>query len=373
MRSSLGKVAVAVLAIHLVGLPSVTNGIAQAQSEQPLPAVIVAPVVSRPVAASAEFIGQTEAFRKVDIRARVTGTLLSREFSEGSDVSAGDVLYKIDEAEYVAQRDAAAAKVQRAEATIREAERKYKRYETLEARGSASTAALDEATAQAGEARADLTAAKAELERAEINLGYTRISSPIDGRIGRSAINVGNLVGPDSGVLATVVTLDPIRVIFTVSEREYLRYRQRIAAGAAEPVAPKIRLADGSEYSFTGKVDFVDNQVDPDTGTLRLRAVFDNPDRLILPGQFVNIFLVSENPQDRIVVPQAAVQQNQAGPFVLVVDGDGTVSARTIRTGARQDRDVVVTEGLTEGEQIIVEGIQKTRPGAKVKPVPAGG
>jgi membrane fusion protein (multidrug efflux system) len=373
MHNPLCKVTVAALAIYLVGSPWVTNDLAEAQSKEPLPAVVVAPVTMRPVASSAEFIGQTEAYRKVDIRARVTGTLLSREFTEGSDVKTGDLLYKIDQAEYVAQRDAAAAKVQRAEATIREAERKYKRYETLEARGSASTAALDEATAQVGEARADLAAAKAELERAKINLGYTEISSPIDGRIGRSAINVGNLVGPNSGVLATVVTLDPIRVLFTVSEREYIEYRKRTAAGDSEPVAPKIRLADGSEYSLAGKIDFIDNRVDPDTGTLRLRAVFDNPDRLILPGQFVNIILVSEKPQNRIVVPQAAVQQNQAGPFVLVVDGDGTVSARTIKTGSRQGRDVVVTEGLTEGEQIIVEGIQKTRPGAKVRPVPVGG
>lgn len=360
------------LAAALIG--SITHGSslpALAQAKEPLPAVVVAPVVSKPISDSVEFIGQTEAFQQVDLRARVTGFLMKRNFEEGADVKTGELLYSIDQAEYKAQRDAAEAKVERVEATIRETERQLKRYAELERRGTASVAKLDEAKARAGEARADLAAAKAELEEAQINLGYTQIESPIDGRVGRSAIDVGNLVGPDSGVLSTVVTLDPVRVTFAVSEREYLDYQKRLKSGETEKYTPRIRLANGDLYKAGGKIDFVDNKVDPTTGTLQLRAAFPNPEKTILPGQFVNVVLVSEKPQDRIVVPQAAVQQNQAGPFVLVVDGDSTVEARSITTGARYGPEIVVTKGLKPGEQIIVEGIQKVRPGAKVKAVPA--
>ena len=344
---------------------------ALAQAPQPLPAVIVAPVISKSISESVEFIGQTEAFQLVDLRARVTGFLVKRNFEEGADVKTGDLLFSIDQAEYKAKREAAEAAVERVEATIRETDRQLARYAELERRGTASVAKLDEAKARAGEAKADLAAAKAELEEAEINLGYTQIKSPIDGRVGRSTIDVGNLVGPDSGVLSTVVTLDPVHVTFAVSEREYLNYQKRLRSGEAETYTPRIRLANGDLYKEDGKIDFVDNKVDPTTGTLQLRASFPNPDKTILPGQFVNVVLVSEEPQDRIVVPQAAVQENQAGPFVLVVTGDNKVEARTIATGQRFGPDIVVKEGLKPGEQIIVEGIQKVRPGGKVQAVPS--
>jgi len=340
-----------------------------APAGRPVPAVIIVPVVSKPVTASADFIGQAEAFQSVDLRARVTGFLLKQAFKEGNTVKKGDTLFVIDASEFHAARDAFAAKVARAQATIRAAELQLVRYRELRDRGTYSEAKLDEAKAKAGQARADLAGAKAELERAELDVGYTTISSPINGRIGGSAVDAGNLIGPDSGVLATVVALDPIRVNFTVSERAYLNYTQAKMKGESTGFTPRIRLANDQIYPHDGKLDFIDNRVDPSTGTIRVRVEFPNPDSLILPGQFMSVTLVSADPQQQMVVPQAAVQTNQTGPFVLVVNKDNKVELRPIQTGQRVGTEIAVTKGLNVGETIIVEGIQKVRPGATVKPV----
>ncbi|MFQ5626114.1 MAG: efflux RND transporter periplasmic adaptor subunit [Methyloligellaceae bacterium] len=339
------------------------------QAGRPAPAVIVTPVVSKPVAALFDFVGQAEAFQSVDLRARVTGFLLKQAFKEGNPVRKGDTLFVIDPSEHNAARDAAAAKVARAKATIEEAENQLARYRTLTERGTFSEAQLDEAKAKAGQARADLAAAQADLKRAELDVGYTTISSPIDGRIGASAVDAGNLIGPDSGVLATVVALDPIRVNFSVSERDYLDYTQAKKKGQPTGFTPRIRLANDRIYPHDGKLDYIDNRVDPSTGTIRVRVEFPNPDSLILPGQFMNVTLVSADPKDQMVVPQAAVQENQTGPFVLVVDKDNKVELRPVKTGQRSGTEIAVTEGLNVGETVIVEGIQKVRPGATVKPV----
>ena len=204
-----------------------------APASQPAPGVETTPVVSKPVASSLEFVGQTEAVQTVDLRARVTGFLLEEKFEEGSEVKKGDVLYVIDPSEFDANRDAAEAKVDGVEATIRETELQLARYRELRDRGTASEAKLDEAKAQAGRARADLAAAQADLERAKLDVGYTQITAPINGRIGKSTVDVGNLIGPDSGVLATINDLDPIRVSFAVSERDFLNYKEAQKAGTA--------------------------------------------------------------------------------------------------------------------------------------------
>ncbi len=333
------------------------------------PGVVVQPVVSKAVTASVEFVGQTEQYQKVDLRARVNGTLLNRAFVEGAKVEVSALMYEIDPAEFIAARDAAAAKVARAEATLVEAERSRERYETLVARETASVARFDEAKAKEGQSKADLAAAKADLERANLDLGYTKIASPISGKVGRSSVDAGNLIGPDSGILATVLTLDPIYVIFSVTEREFLNYQARVRDGKAEEFTPKIRLANNLIYPPEGKLNFMDNRVDPTTGTIKARLTFPNPDGIVLPGQFVNVILMSAEPQEQLIVPQAAVQENQAGAFVLVVDGESRVQTRPITTGQTSGTDVVVTDGLTEGETIIVDGIQKVRPGGLVNPV----
>jgi len=340
-----------------------------AQAGQPAPAVIVAPVISKPVAAIADFVGQTEAFQSVDLRARVTGFLLKQNFKEGNMVKKGDVLFIIDPSEHNATRDIAAAKVERAKATLEEAENQLVRYNKLADSGTFSPAQRDKAKAAAGQARADIAASRADLERAELDVGYTKVISPIDGRIGGSTVDAGNLIGPDSGILATVVALDPIRVNFTVSERSYLDYTQARKNDKSIEFTPKIKLANDQIYAHDGKLDFIDNRVDASTGTIKVRVEFPNPDELLLPGQFVKVSLVSAKPEDQMVVPQTAIQENQTGPFVLVVDKDNKVELRPVKTGQRKGTEIAVSEGLTEGESVIVEGIQKVRPGATVKPV----
>jgi len=342
---------------------------ALAQGKQPAPAVIVAPVTSESVANSMEFVGQTEAHQRVDLRARVTGTLIAQDFKEGATVKKGSVLYEIDPAEYKAARDSAAAKVEGAKATIVEAENTLKRYQILVERGTSSQASLDEAVAKQGQAKADLAGAEADLERAELDLGYTKISTPIGGQIGKTAVDVGNLIGPDTGILASVIAMDPIRVVFSVSEQQYLEYRQAISENRAEDFTPRIRLANGERYAHEGTWDFIENEVDSATGTIKLRVKFPNPDQLILPGLFVNMILESADPKDQLVVPQISIQENQSGPFVLVVDGDNRVELRPVETGARTGAQIVVSNGLTKGEMIIVDGIQKVRPGGTVDPV----
>ena len=342
---------------------------AQNQAQAPAPAVVVAPVTSKSVSNSLEFVGQTEAFQKVELRARVTGVLTEKNFKDGAQVKDEQLLFVIDPAEFQAARDAASAKVERSKATILEAKQKLERYKILVERGTAAQASLDEAIATEGETTADLAAAEAELERAKLDLGYTKISAPISGQIGSSAVDVGNLIGSDTGVLATLIAMDPIRVIFSISEQDFLDYKQAKQNGDAEKFTPRIKLANDTVYPHDGKWDFVDNQVDPSTGTIGVRVEFPNTDGLILPGLFVNVVLVSADPKDQLVVAQAAVQENQTGPFVLVVDGDNRVEIRPIKTGQRDGTDIVVTEGLTKGEMIVVEGIQKVRPGGLVDPV----
>jgi membrane fusion protein (multidrug efflux system) len=209
--------------------------------------------------------------------------------------------------------------------------------------------------------------AKAELERAELDLSYATITSPIAGRSGISSVDVGNLIGPDSGVLVTVLDLDPINVIFSVGERDYLNFAEAEKAGDVPPIKPQIRLANNQLYSHEGTVNLIDNKVDPATGTIAVRLQFPNPDRLLVPGQYVSVLLSRATPEERIVIPQVAVQENQAGPFVLIVDGEGRIQSRPVKTGDRIEDGIVVLEGLSEGETIVVEGTQKVRPGAEVE------
>lgn len=361
--------ACSVLALLVAGSP---QSMAQTGDAAPAPAVIVAPVTSRPVSSTLEFVGRTEAYREVELRARVIGFLLDRGFEEGSEVSEGDLLFQIDPAEYDATVAAAGARVKRAEATLTEAQRNLARAQTLVKKGHLSQANLDEAVAKDSQAEADLAAAEADLTSAELDLGYTRIVAPISGRIGASNVDAGNLIGPDSGVLAAIVDVDPIKVSFAITEREMLNYKQARRSDDSRRYTPTLRLANGTLLEQGGIITFLDNRVDPMTGTIRLFAEFPNEIELVLPGQFVSVILVSTEPQTMIVVPQSAVQTNQAGAFVLIVDQDNSVISRPVILGERTGADVVVTEGLSVGETVIVEGIQKVRPGAKVTPAPAG-
>lgn len=335
--------------------------------DRPLPSVVVEAVTAQDVASQADFVGRTEASQRVDVRARVSGTLLKRPFEEGGEVKEGAVLFEIDPAEFDADLLSAEAKLAKAQASLDENDRSLARYEVLLEREAASEAQYDIAKSKADQSRADVTAAQADVERAKLDLSYATITSPINGRSGISDVDVGNIIGPDSGVLVTVLDLDPMYVLFSVGERDYLNFMEAKKNGKTAEFTPQIRLANDKLYEFPGKVEVIDNKVDPATGTINVRLTFPNPDRILVPGQYVSVLLTGANPEKHIVIPQAAVQENQAGPFVLIVDGDGRVEARPVKTGDRIEDGVVVLDGLAEGETLVVEGIQKVRPGAEVQ------
>ncbi len=363
-------IAIAVLAVTgLAGCGQ--DGPEPGQKSKALPSVIVLGVQEKDVASVTEYVGRTRAAQRVDIRARVSGTLLDRPFKEGTPVKKGDLLFSIDPAEFEANLASAQADVARAKATVEEASNNLVRYTELVKKDVASVAKFDEAKAKDGSARAELAAAEAAVQKAQLDLDYTKIASPIDGRIGSATADVGNLIGSDSGTLATVIRMDPIRVVFSVGEKEYLLFTERKKDGDQSRPIPKIRLANDKIYPHQGDFDLIDNEVDPATGTIKVRVVFPNPERLLVPGQFVNVVLTSDTPERRVVVPQSSVQENQTGPFVLVVGAEDRVEARPIKTGQRVGAEIVVAEGLEAGETIITEGIQKVRPGGRVKSVQA--
>ena len=341
------------------------RGIAAAQGVVPPPAVSVTPVVSRQVTATGDFIGRIVAVDKVDIVARVSGFIEERNFTEGQQVKTGDLLFRIEQATYKAAADQQRANLARAKATQVNTALQLGRGKGLIRNQSIPQSTLDQRAADDAAAQADVMQAQALLEQAEINLGYTEIRSPIGGKIGLANFTVGNLVAPTSGRLATIVSQDPIYVTFPASERDVLEYKRRLAESADKnPHVPiHLRLPNGTIYEQPGISNFLDVQVDPNTDTQIVRAQVPNPDGLLVPGGVVGVIVERGTPQAALVVPQAAVQLDQAGRYVMVVDEAKKVELRRVTTGVEEGRDVVVSEGLKEGELVIVEGIQKVRPG----------
>jgi len=348
---------------------------AQKPPAGPPPAVTTAPVVSRDVAPASEFIGRVAAIQSFEARARVEGAVEQVAFKEGQDIRQGDLLYVIEQGPYQAVLDSAKAQLASNEARLRETERALARANELRERGNVSQAQLDQALADRDAAQAQVLMAQAQVRTAELNLGYTRIASPIDGRVGATAVTQGNLAGPATGVLATVVQLDPIRVVFSVSDRDLLETQRRLGiqspAEAVDKFVPTLRFSEGSDYGQAGRVEFVDNRIDPQTGTIGIRANFPNPQRLLLPGQFVTVVIRPDRAEPRPVVPLAAVQQDQQGRYVLVLDRDNRVQQRRIEAGSQIEQLLAVEKGLTVGETVVVDGAQKARPGMVVQPVPA--
>lgn len=345
----------------------------------PKPAVGVRPAATKGVNQSFEFVGRIKAVNKVDVRARVEGFLEKVLFREGQDVKAGDLLYQIEKVQFQAQVDQAKANVAAAEAETTNAQLQYGRSLELSKQQFSPQSTVDREKAALDSGRAKVLQMKAALTQSEVNLDYTDIRSPIDGRIGRTAYTVGNLVNPASGVLATIVSQDPIYVLFPVSVRdlEIIREARRKEGGGLAKIEILVRLSNGREYAQRGTWNLTDPQVDQSTDTLIMRATIPNPDRDLVDGQFVTAMIRERQEEPRLVVPQAALQIDQSGYYVLVVDADHKVEQRRIQTGPNQDTEVVVTSGLHEGENVIVDGVQKVRPGQVVQetalPPAAGG
>ncbi len=340
-----------------------------AAAPPPAPAVGVRLAAMRGVSQSFEFVGRVKAIEKVELRARVEGFLEKVLFREGQDVKAGELLYQIEKVQFQAAVDQAKANLVVAEAALTNAKVEYERSLKLVKRNFTPQSQVDTNKATLDSATGRVMQAKAALTQAQVNLDYTDIRAPIDGRIGRTAYTVGNLVNPASGVLATIVSQDPVYVLFPVSVRdlEAIREARRKEEGGMAKIDIRVRLPSGQEYAQRGVWNLTDPQVDPQTDSLIMRATIPNPDRTLTDGQFVTAIIRERQEEPRLVVPQAALQVDQSGYYVLVVNDQRKVEQRRVQTGPQRGTDVVVTSGVKEGEKVIVDGIQKVRPGQVVQ------
>jgi membrane fusion protein (multidrug efflux system) len=362
--------------VWLSSLAATAHAAEPPKDATPPPSVAVITTQLVDVTPTFGFNGRVVAEDKVDVRARVTGFLQKREFKEGADVKVGEPLFIIEKDQYQAVVEQRRAELASAEANRDNTEVALRRGQELVKNKNIPQAEVDQRRANDQMAAAKILEAQAALKQAEINLGYTEIYAPIDGRIGRASVSVGNLVGPDSGVLATIVSQNPIYVTFPVSQRQLLEYRREQSGGGHPPVV-RVGLPDGTLYPEPGSLNFLDVQVDRGTDTVTVRAALPNPDRVLVDGQFVSVQVEAGKPERRIAIPQAALQVDQAGPYVLVVDGDDKVESRRVKLGATEGTQAVIQDGLKEGERVIVEGIQKVRPGmvvaaAEAPATPAG-
>jgi len=338
------------------------------------PVVLVRPVEVRTLAPQSEYVGRLAVFDKVELRARVKGVLGKREFADGTKVAEGQLLFTIDPTPYRIAVNQKRALRDGAQAALINADAQLKRAAELLRTSNVSQVSYDQRLAEQLQAKATLDDAQAQLDDAELQLSYTQITAPIAGLIGRSSVSPGNLVGPESGVLATIVNERQIRALFSVPQADLLNVRRDLRIG--EALAVRLRLADGKLYSEKGKVDFIDVAVDPTTDGQMARAVFENADELLTDGQTVRVIVEGNEPAKVMVVPQAAMAIDQTGRYVYVVDGKGVVEQRRITVDFVRDGMIAVTGGLKEGDRVIVQGQQRVRAGmvveAQAAPAAAG-
>lgn len=339
---------------------------------RPAPTVVVRPVVDAPTETPAENIGRVEAMEAVDVRARVSGFIEEIAFRPGTAVKEGDVLFVIEPAGYQAAVATAKAQVGRAEAARRQATDNRDRNAELVRRSAVARAAYDESQTALDIAIADLAAAQAGLTKAELDLSYTRIAAPISGRIGQPLFTRGNFVGPDVGTIARLVQVDPVRVVFSVTEGDITTFRQREAAemkSKVDAIKLNLRLPNGSVYNPEGTLEFLAPEVDSRTGTATVGVVFPNSDGLLMPGQFVKLVVGSVQQAKGPSVPQTAVLQDRDGRFVYVVGENNIVHQRRIDTGAKVGDLWAVRQGVKSGEKVVVQGTQRLSDGIAVQPV----
>ena len=360
--------------ILLAAFSPVVSAASSGAKKGPPPLVKVFSVIEQEINPPAEYVGHVEAIQSVVLQARVKGFLEQVNFKEGSDVQVGNLLYVIEQAPYQARVAADQAGVAQAQATLTKTSQYLKRVRNVRS-GGISASDLDTAVAEELQAKARLLGAQAALKLSELDLEYTKIRAPISGRIGRTALTRGNICEPNSGPLARIVQLNPIRVLYSISENDLTAIQAILKdssdhkkQGKIRSLVPRIKLLNDKVLEDSGQIDFIDNVVDRETGTIAVRAVFDNSDGLLLPGQYVTIMIRQSQGEKLPVIPQAAVLQDRKGRYVLVVDQQNQVIKQRITTGLLVSGNRwAVTSGLKVGDLVITQGLQKVKPGQTVK------
>jgi len=365
-RPNCGWLVLFAMIVLLFGCEKKKNQATAPPAAPPPPAVTVYQVQAQTVPIYLKYIGSTEAVNTVDIRARVQGYLLKTNFKEGANIRAGDIVFEIDPREYQARLDQSRAQLAKDQAALAFARDQVKRYRPLTEQELTPQETLDDYITQEKEAAAAIKADQAQIEEAALDLSYCTIRTPINGRIGRMLVNVGNLVGAGENTrLATVVQLDPIYVYFNPSQLD-LRMIQKSRKSEDLPV--QLTFSDGADYPHAGKIDFIDNMVNRDTSTISMRAVAPNPDGDLLPGIYMNVSLFVNDAPNTILAPQNAFGEDQAGTFVYVVDRANQVQQNHVTVGDTYKGMKIVTKGLQAGDRVLTEGLQRVRPGMTVDP-----
>ncbi|EGR0061213.1 TPA: efflux RND transporter periplasmic adaptor subunit [Vibrio vulnificus] len=335
------------------------------------PLVVTQEVLMLDYQPSNAYIGRVEAVEDTNITAQVSGYLKARHFEEGQLVEKGALLYTIEPSSFEAQVASAKASLAQAKASLKKAELDHQRGKNLLPRGSISQSEFDALTAGLLGAQAQLEAANAQLKLADVNLSYTQIRAPFSGRISDSKVSTGDLVSPSSGILTTLVSLDPIHTAFSISERERLALGiERIKGDGSTPsagVEVHLQLENGKEYPHLGRLDYLGNRIDTKTGTIALRAVVENPDHQLLPGQHIKVNLREKQAKSVVVVPRRAVQTDLEGHFVMVMTPGEVAERRNVSLGAQVEQGVVIRQGLTQDDVVITQGLQRVRNGMQVR------
>lgn len=360
--------------LAVLALLGAIGGPSYAQQPTAIPVGTVA-VQLRPITQTTDFVGRVEAPEKVDVRARITGFLQDVLFKEGDVVKSGEVLYRIEPETFQAAVQQAQGALLQAQGTLANATSQLGRTQELVKTDTESRAQLDQRTAAQKSAQGAVIIADANLKSANVNLGYTVITAPITGEIGRSKLTKGNVVSPDSGALTQIVSRDPMYVTFPVSQRVFLDIERQ--QGREQGYAVRLRFSDGSLYDQTGKINFVDVTVNQATDTILVRATFPNPQGKLIDGQLVRVLVDSDKPQEKLLVPQSALIADQQGIYVFVVE-DGKAAIRRVKPGGQSGADAIIDDGLKAGDQVIVQGMETLRAGMPVlatpaPPPPAGG
>jgi RND family efflux transporter MFP subunit len=369
------RLATAAFALVLITAVSACKKAASMVTPPPPPEVVVAEVLQKDVPLYSEWVGTTEGFVNAQIHPKVSGYLLKQNYKDGDHVTAGELLFQIDDREYKAALDQALGNLAQLQAELKRHEQDLVRYTTLYKAAVISRQEFDTQTQNTRASAAQVQAAQAAVEAAKLNLQWTRVNSPIEGVTGIAKAQVGDLVGPTT-LLTTVSQLDPIKVTFPISEREYLHFAERIklheenGVGKDEPVLQMI-LANGKPYKFPGHFYVANRQVNVQTGTIKIQGIFPNPEYILRPGLYAKIRVAADTRRGALLVPQSAVIETQGQSQVAVVGPDNRVSLRTVKIGKEVGELRIIDDGVKPGERVIIEGLQKVSDGMEVTPRPA--